>query len=161
MNITRQIMAAAAALAIAAPLFAADTPDNSRPAAAREPSVRERLANARKLLDQKRFDAAMTELDAVVDRDPDNADAHNLLGYSWRKRPNPDLVKAIEQYQIALKINPDHLGVHEYIGEAYLMKKDPGQAEKHLAELERICGNRTCEPYRELAKSIADYKTRN
>jgi hypothetical protein len=48
--------------------------------------------------------------------------------------------------------------VHEYIGEAYLMEKNPAEAEKHLAELEKICGNKTCEEYADLSKAIADYK---
>jgi hypothetical protein len=40
------------------------------------------------------------------------------------------------------------------------MDRKPAEAEKHLAELEKICG-RGCEEYAELAKSIADYKAKN
>ena len=60
-----------------------------------------------------------------------------------------------------LKLDPRHKGAHEYIGEAYLMDKKPAEAEKHLAELEKICGNKSCEEYADLAKAIADYKSRN
>ncbi|MCY7317839.1 MAG: hypothetical protein LH617_03760 [Ramlibacter sp.] len=86
---------------------------------------------------------------------------HNLLGYSYRKRATPDLANAFEHYNTALRIQPRHKGAHEDIGEAYLMDRKPAEAEKHLAELERICGNRTCEEYADLAKSIADDKARN
>ncbi len=60
-----------------------------------------------------------------------------------------------------LRIDPRHKGAHEYIGEAYLQDRKPDQAEKHLGELEKICGNRSCEEYAELSKAIADYKAKN
>jgi Tfp pilus assembly protein PilF len=152
------LLRCAAALLLAAPLaaLAVDTP--SEPA--RSPTVAERLASARKALDASNYDVAMRELNVAVKEDPRNADVHNLLGYTWRKRPQPDLVKAIGHYQTALKINPQHRGVHEYIGEAYLMDRKPAEAEKHLAALEQICG-KNCEQYQDLAKSIATYKARN
>jgi len=91
---------------------------------------------------------------------PQNADVHNLLGYTYRKRPAPDLVKAFEHYQMALRIDPRHKGAHEYIGEAYLLDKRLPEAERHLAELEKICGGTACEEYRDLAQSITDFKAR-
>jgi Flp pilus assembly protein TadD len=139
--------------------FAADTGGSD--SNYQTPSVQERLANARKAIDAKNWDSAMKELNAAQRVDARNADVHNLLGYSYRKRANPDLAKAFEHYRTALKLDPRHKGVHEYIGEAYLMDKKPADAEKHLAELEKICGSRTCEEYADLAKSIADYKARN
>jgi tetratricopeptide (TPR) repeat protein len=149
----------ACAALLAAPFAsqAADTP--STPAVVKIPSVADRLAGARRALDAKNYDVAMRELTAAEKEDPRNADVHNLLGYTWRKRPQPDLVKAIAHYQTALKINPQHRGVHEYIGEAYLMDRKPAEAEKHLAELEKICG-KGCEEYQDLAKSIAAYKAK-
>jgi tetratricopeptide (TPR) repeat protein len=68
------------------------------------------------------------------------------------------LTQAFEHYRIALKLNPDHKGAHEYIGEAYLMDKKPVEAEKHLTELKRICGNSSCEEYIDLSRAIAQYK---
>jgi Flp pilus assembly protein TadD len=125
------------------------------------PSTSERLASARKAIEAKDWARAKTELDAALREEPRNADVHNLLGYSYRKRANPDLPKAFEHYNMALKLNPNHRGAHEYIGEAYLMDKKPEEAEKHLAALEKICGNKTCEEYEDLAKSIAAYKAAN
>ena len=96
-------------------------------------------------------------MNLAAKEDPRNADVQNLLGYSYRKRSNPDLTKAFEHYNEALKLNPRHKGAHEYIGEAYLMDKKPAEAQKHLAQLEVLCGNKTCEEYADLAKAIANY----
>lgn len=159
MKIKYLLAAVATVCALAPAVHAADTPSSTP--AARSPSVSERLASARKAIDAKDWSRAMSELNAAVREEPRNADVHNLLGYSYRKRATPDLAKAFEHYNTALKIDPKHKGAHEYIGEAYLMDKKPAEAEKHLAQLEVICGNKTCEEYEDLAKSIAQYKAKN
>jgi Flp pilus assembly protein TadD len=125
------------------------------------PTMSERLATARKAIDAKDWNKALFDLTQAARDEPRNADVHNLLGYTYRKRPAPDLAKAFEHYNTALKLNPRHKGAHEYIGEAYLSDKKPAEAEKHLAQLEAICGNKTCEEYADLFKSIADYKSKN
>ena len=151
------IVAATVALVAVAGLpavaLAADTPTG--------PPMSERLANARKAIDAKEWSKAMFELNQAVREEPRNADVHNLLGYTYRKRATPDLANAFEHYKTALKLNPKHLGAHEYIGEAYLMDKKPEEAEKHLVQLEVLCGNKTCEEYADLAKSLAAYKAKN
>jgi Tfp pilus assembly protein PilF len=129
-----------------------DTPTNS------EPSSAERMGVARVAIQAKNWSTAITELKATVKEEPSNADAHNLLAFSFRKQAKPDLPQAFEHYRIALKLNPNHKGAHEYIGEAYLMDKKPAEAKKHLTELQRICGNTTCEEYVDLASAIAKYK---
>lgn len=141
-----------------APAYGADTPTPAMPA---PPTVQERLANARKAVAGSNWNAALRELNVAVREEPQNADVHNLLGYTYRKRAAPDMAKAFQHYNMALKFNPAHKGAHEYIGEAYLLERRLPEAERHLAELERICGNRECEEYRDLAKSIADFKGRN
>jgi Tfp pilus assembly protein PilF len=150
------ILLALLLLAIA-PAHAAD----EAPAPRAAPQVADHLGNARGAIARQEWEAAMRELQAAERDTPRSADVHNLMGYTYRKRAHPDLAKAFEHYDIALKFNPQHKGAHEYIGEAYLMDKRPQEAEMHLAALEKICGNRTCEEYRDLAKSIADYKAKN
>jgi Flp pilus assembly protein TadD len=150
-----------ALLAAAASAPAVDTVEPAPPRrATATPSV-DHLANARAAIERKDWDVAMRELTVAVREAPQNADVHNLMGYTYRKRASPDMVKAYEHYNMALKINPQHKGAHEYIGEAYLIDKKPQEAELHLVELERICGGRGCEEYQDLAKSIAEYKTKN
>lgn len=123
-----------------------------------EPAAVQRMAAATNAIQAKSWALAITELKAAVKEDPRNADAHNLLAYSYRKQAKPDLPMAFEYYRTALKLNPNHKGAHEYIGEAYLMDNKPAEAEKHLAELKRICGNTSCEQYVDLAQAIAKYK---
>jgi len=156
--ISRQVVAAVAALWIAVPLYAADTPGTDP--AVSEPSVAERMANARVAIEAKDWSRATRELNIVVKADPNNADAHNLLGYSWRKRSNPDLTKAYSHYYTALRINPKHKGAHEYLGQAYLMEKRLPQAEQLLTELEKICGGPSCPEYQELSKAVTEFKAK-
>jgi predicted Zn-dependent protease len=122
------------------------------------PSTADRLAKVHKSIDANDWAAARRELNSLLREEPRNAEVHNMLGYTIRKGPNPNLPKAFEHYERALFLDPNHKGAHEYIGEAYLMDRKPAEAEKHLAQLERICGGTQCEQYQDLAKSIADYK---
>ena len=91
----------------------------------------------------------------VVKGEPGNADAHNWLGYAYRKSGNLDL--AFKHYREALRLDPKHLGAHEYIGEAYLMAGDRARAREHLDILARLCQKR-CEEYRDLEKALAAAK---
>lgn len=134
---------------------AADTPSSSGP------TVSERLTSARAAIAAKDWSRALSELNTAVREEPRNAEVHNLLGYSHRKQAKPNLAKAFEHYKQALQIDPAHKGAHEYIGEAYLMEKKPAEAQKHLATLEQLCGNQTCEEYVDLAKALSDYRAKN
>jgi Tfp pilus assembly protein PilF len=155
----RILLTSAAAVLMATSLsWAADTPGSNPSVSA--PTVAERLASARKALDAKEYASAMRELNSALRDDPRNADIHNLLGYTYRTQPQPNLIKSIDHYKAGLRIDPKHRGLHEYIGQAYLMDKKPAEAERHLAELEKLCGNKTCEEFQELSKSIAEYKAK-
>ena len=157
MNIHCQMAAlVVAACLLAAPAGAADTGP-----AVSQPSASERLDLARDAIKKQDWKRSLAELNLALREEPRNADVHNLLGYTYRKQAAPNLPKAFEHYKRALSLNPKHKGAHEYIGEAYLMDKNPQEAEKHLMELEKICGNKTCEEYADLAKAIAAFKTRN
>ena len=56
-------------------------------------------------------------------------------------------------YQRALRLDPAHLGAHEYLGELYLQRGEPEQARAQLAELELLCPA-GCEERSELADAI-------
>lgn len=134
------------------PVYAVDSPTVV------QPSARERMESARQAIGRGGWSRAQFDLSQVLRDAPDNADAHNLLAYTYRKQDKPDLAKAFEHYKTALRLDPGHKGAHEYIGEAYLMAKQPAEAEKHLQELARLCGNTQCEEYQDLAKALAAYK---
>ena len=151
-SVSRLLALLALAGSMSGPVLAVDTPS--------APTAGQRIANARKAIESSDWSKAMYELNQAALDEPRNADVHNLLGYTYRKRATPDLAKAFEHYNTALKLNPNHKGAHEYIGEAYLMDKKPAEAEKHLARLEAICGNKTCEEYADLATAISRYKAK-
>jgi tetratricopeptide (TPR) repeat protein len=138
--------------------WAADTTPDPTPVAA--PKV-DHMASGRAAIRAADWKKAISELSAAVKEQPGNADAYNLLAFSFRKQAKPDLPKAFEHYSNALKLNPNHKGAHEYIGEAYLMDKNPAKAEEHLAQLKTICGGTGCEEYEDLAKAIGRYKIAN
>jgi Tfp pilus assembly protein PilF len=132
--------------------FSKDRPDIGALAA------NELLASGREAAARADWRQAQVNLREAVREDPNNADAHNLLAYTYRKQNKPDLAKAFEHYKAALTIDPQHRGAHEYIGEAYLMAGQPKKAHEHLVALETICGNRQCEEYKDLAQAIAAFQ---
>jgi len=101
--------------------------------------------------------AAVTS--AGLAQKPDNAEYHNLYAFALRKGPNPDMDQVFAHYQEALRLNPDHRGAHEYIGEAYLMVGNLDKAKEHLAVLDRLCFF-GCEEYDDLKKAVAAYETK-
>jgi tetratricopeptide (TPR) repeat protein len=96
-------------------------------------------------------------LEEGLQKNPDNADYHNLLAYSIRKGPNPDMSAVFKHYNEALRIDPKHKNAHEYLGEAYLMVGNLPKAKEHLAQLDKLCFF-GCSQYSELKKAIADYE---
>jgi len=147
-----------AGLIPAAAVLAADTPE---PAPAVAPAPIDRLAAGRAAIPAQDWKKAVTELTVLVREQPGLADGHNLLAFAFRKQATSNLPRAFEHYRIALKLDPNHKGAHEYIGEAYLMDKQPAKAEEHLARLKTICGGTACEEYDNLGKAITGYKAAN
>jgi len=100
----------------------------------------------------KDWDRAAFYLGLAAGSEPDNADVQNLLGYTFRNQRKFEL--AFTHYGLALKLDPNHRGAHEYIGEAYVLTGNRAKAQEHLVALERICG-RNCEEFQDLAKALA------
>ena len=112
------------------------------------------LQEIKKTIDSHSYSEAITQLKSFIRKDAKNADAYNYLGFSYRKSGH--LPEAFKAYEKALEIDPKHLGAHEYLGEAYLQKKEPDKATATLSRLKAICGN--CAEARDLGKAIAAYK---
>jgi Flp pilus assembly protein TadD len=111
----------------------------------------------RKAIDAKDFKSAVGHLTKAVQESPNDADAHNMLGYSYRKLETFD--KSMEHYQRALKIDANHRSAHEYLGELYLDMNQLVNAEKQLAALKKACpffGK--CAEYDDLKEAIDKYK---
>jgi lipoprotein NlpI len=90
-------------------------------------------------------------------RNAANADYHNLFAYSIRMGANPQMELVFRHYNEALRIDPEHRGAHEYLGEAYLMTGNVAQAREHLTVLDRLCFL-PCREYTMLKRAIADYE---
>lgn len=107
------------------------------------------------LVESNQYEEAKEALKAFTEKEKNNADAWNLLGYSQRK--TGDLKQSLKSYKRALRLEPKHLGANEYIGELYLMMDKPKKARKHLKRLRRYCGE--CEEAEELAEAIEQYSS--
>jgi tetratricopeptide (TPR) repeat protein len=144
-NLLIPILALAASLSLSPVVHAADTPSPPQPSPKpKDPD----LEAGRQAVEAQNWKVAIEDFDRAAVRDPKNADAQNLLGYSWRKSGNLD----------ALRIDPGHKGAHEYIGEAYLMVNNLPKAEEHLTRLDKLCFL-PCSEYSELKKAVEKYKS--
>lgn len=77
--------------------------------------------------------ATVEHMTKVITRRPWDDNAHNLMGFAYRKLGDYD--RALEHYQKALELNPHHRGALEYLGETYV---EMGQLDKAKEMLERL-----------------------
>jgi Flp pilus assembly protein TadD len=144
-------LAFALALALvsgAAPAEPSDEPDE-------QAKVDPDYAGGKKAVEAKDWQAGIRLLSSAALRDTRNAEIQNLLGYAYRN--TGELSAAFKHYNRALQLNPRHRGVHEYLGEAYLMIGNLPKAEEHLAELKKICLI-PCDEYAHLQSRIREYR---
>lgn len=113
------------------------------------------LTPARTLIAEKKWGPAVAELKRV--NETRNANWNNLMGYSLRKGPTPELEEAERFYNEALRIEPKHRGALEYSGELYLMKGDLAKAEQRLVELDKACFL-PCEEHGNFKQAVQRYK---
>lgn len=149
-SVTARAALAACLLSLALPLTANM---GDRTAA---PSDDVNFVAGRRAIDAQDWPAAVEALKKCLAVDPGNADAHNWMGFAYRKQGKFDA--AFAEYEEALRIDPGHKGAHEYIGEAYLMTDQPAKADAHLAELTRLCTPIPCEEHKELKRAIDEYR---
>lgn len=145
---TLPLVVAALFAGAAVPSFAVD---DATPAV---PTRADPLANARALIAEDKWVAAIKELERV--NQPRSADWNNLMGYSHRKAKTPDLAAAERYYEAALRLDPKHRGALEYSGELFLQLGDLARAEQRLGTLEKVCGG--CEEKRLLEAAVAAFK---
>ena len=141
----------AALLVAFVPLAAANLGEDDSTAST-DPNFQE----GKKAVESQDWNKAVELLSKAVQYDPKNADAHNFLGYAYRKTGKIDA--SFNHYSEALKLNPKHKHAHEYIGEAYLLTDNLPKAEQHLAELQKLCTPIPCEEYKELKRAVDAYR---
>lgn len=141
------VLAAAGVVLGSAIAFAADTDETPATAAVAD------FGSARALVDEQKFDDALSMLRQLDQESPNNPDILNLIGFSLRKTGKMD--EALAYYTRALALNPTHRGANEYLGELYLETKQPDKARERLAVLRQACGD--CEEFEDLSAQIDRY----
>ncbi|KQV61028.1 hypothetical protein ASC95_06320 [Pelomonas sp. Root1217] len=136
------------ALLLASSAWAADM----SPAPEIKPAAADPLAAPRRLIAVKDWAGALVALRA--EPQAGNADWHNLMGYTLRKQAPPQFGEAEAQYLQALRIDPNHRGANEYLGELHVMKGELPKARERLAVLEKLCPA-GCEQRDDLQRAIA------
>jgi tetratricopeptide (TPR) repeat protein len=97
------------------------------------------------------YDDALIVLDAVKNKQ--DAMVLTYIGYSHRKKGDTDT--GIGFYKQALAIDPDNINTREYLGEGYASAGKMELAKAELGTIEKLCGNKECEQYEDLAAAIA------
>ena len=114
---------------------------------------------AEQYIDEKKFKKSLKILNGLTKREDLSglrADIYNLLGFSYRKIDKPNLEKSFAAYMMAIEIDPNHIGAHEYLGELYLMMGNLSKAKSMLIMLEKLVGINGKE-YLELKEEISKY----
>ena len=97
----------------------------------------------------KRYEKALTLLIKSNEKKPNKADTLNYLGFTTRKLG--DYEGGEKYYLQGLALEPNHIGINEYLGELYVVTNRIDLAKERLNILE----NCDCEEYDELKKIIA------
>ena len=97
---------------------------------------------------KKQFNKAIKYLALANKENPSQPDILNYLGYSLRKVN--DFSMAEIYYLEGLEIDPNHIGINEYLGELYVQTNRLNKAKERLQILE----NCNCKEFKELNDAI-------
>ena len=101
---------------------------------------------------KKRYERALKLLIKANTKKPNQPDTLNYLGFTSRKLGNFE--KGEEYYLLGLKIDPNHTGINEYLGELYFVTDRIDLAKERLSVLK----NCNCEEYKDLKEIIEGKK---
>ncbi len=116
---------------------------------------RDRFAPVREVMALGDYTTAIEKLDVLLAADAEDADTLNLLGFAHRKQGR--LAEALDYYLAALRLEPEHRGANEYLGELFLETGQLAKAEERLAVLDDACFF-PCSEYTDLKQAIERYK---
>lgn len=96
------------------------------------------------------YGKALAVFDAIKDKQ--DSDVLTMIGYS--KRKSGAVEEGIGYYHQALALNPDNVNTREYLGEGYVAMGRLDLAQTELDKIGAICG-KSCEQYIDLAAAMA------
>ena len=99
-----------------------------------------------------RYEKALQYLVKSNKKKPNQPDTLNYLGFATRKLG--DYKKGEEYYLLGLKIDPNHNGINEYLGELYFVTDRIDLAKERL----NVLKNCKCEEYNDLKEIIEGKK---
>src|SRR5262245_45520269 len=108
--------------------------------------LRERYDHARALIRDGQYEAGIAAMRAL-DHD-DNPEVANFIGYASRKLGRYEDSKF--WYEKALAADPNHVRTWSYYGMWHAEQGNLLMAKDYLEKVRLICGNTTCEEYRQL-----------
>ena len=92
----------------------------------------------------KLYSKALKKLEKAYKSDKNNPDILNYMGFTSRKIGNFEVAE--KYYLEGLKINPNHNGINEYLGELYVQTNRIEKAKERLDVLK----NCNCEEFKDL-----------
>ena len=101
---------------------------------------------------KKRYERALKFLIKSNEEKPNQADTLNYLGFTSRKLG--DFEKGENYYLEGLALEPNHVGINEYLGELYVATNRIELAKERL----NVLINCNCEEYKELKEIIEGTK---
>jgi tetratricopeptide (TPR) repeat protein len=121
-------------------------------------------ATAKRLIKHEEYADAIPHLEKALAKRPNSADILNYLGFAHRMvgmkdtdaQRDGEFRTSLAYYQQALAIDPNHKGVHEYLGELYLQLHDLNGAQRQMNILVTLCPE-GCEERDTLSKAIEAY----
>ena len=101
---------------------------------------------------QKKYAKAKKLLIKSYNKKPDSPDTLNYLGFTTRKLC--DFTNGEKYYLQGLALDPDHVGINEYLGELYVATNRIDLAKERLA----VLASCNCEEFTELKQVIEGLK---
>ncbi len=113
------------------------------------------LEPIQKMVNAGKYDQAIAKLKKLLAKDRNDADILSLMGYSYRKQKEYGL--AVQYYNRALTVDPEHKAANEYLGQLFLETGQLEKAKERLAILDEACFF-ACDEYETLEKAINEYQ---
>lgn len=95
---------------------------------------------------------SLSEYKTRIANDPDDAEAHFLIGVGFEKRG--DVEKAIRAFEEVVRINPRSAEAHFNLAQLFALKKDGSPAIRHITQAGNLFSQRNETEKKDQARSL-------